>query len=98
MRVTDKGRISFIVEGRIRRGGTVRLTLGKHPTLTVPEARALARDQLALMDQGIDPRQHREEQQQEAQRLATHNEMMGVTLSTMLERYLQARTLNPNYS
>jgi len=96
VRVSDKGKASFIVEGRIRRGGTVRLTIGKHPSTTVAEARTIARDQLALMDQGVDPRRHRDQQAEEADRQAAHATMMRVTLGDMLGRYLAARNLKPS--
>ena len=38
LKVMPNGRISFIVEGRIRGGATKRITLGQHPALSVAHA------------------------------------------------------------
>ena len=55
VKTTPKGRISFIVEGRIRGGRTRRITLGQHPAMNVAEAKVLAREHLAQMQRGEDP-------------------------------------------
>ena len=42
VKVMPSGRMSFIVEGRIRGGPTKRITLGQHPALSVADARERA--------------------------------------------------------
>ena len=56
LKVTPKGRKSFIAEGRIKGAGTKRITIGTHPTLSVQQARTEATKVLAEMQLGIDPK------------------------------------------
>lgn len=58
VRITDKGRKSFVVMGRIRKaaGPPIRIYLGRYPLTSLAAARAAARDVLGLMDRGVDPR------------------------------------------
>jgi len=95
IRMNPKGTISFIAEGRIRKGGSVRLVIGKHPAMPVDTARQLAATQLQLMQQGIDPRKHSSEQQHNQARAEAKKEALSVKLGSVLERYLKARTLKP---
>ena len=55
VKVMPSGRMSFIVEGRIRGGATKRITLGQHPALSVADARERAAHFIQLMQSGIDP-------------------------------------------
>ena len=55
VKVMPSGRMSFIVEGRIRGGATKRITLGQHPALSVADARKRAAHFIQLMQSGIDP-------------------------------------------
>ena len=55
VKVTPTGRISFIAEGRVRKGRSRRITLGRHPALAMKEARELAMNTLNEMQKGVDP-------------------------------------------
>jgi integrase len=55
VRVSERGAKSFALRFR-RDNEQPRMTLGKHPDMTLAEARTAARDALALVEQGIDPR------------------------------------------
>ena len=82
VRVRRSGAITFFASGRI--GGTgrfVRVTLGKHPTMTVKGAREAARKQLLSIAAGEDPRKVRVRKRAAAQ--AT-----GATLSDVWAHYL----------
>ena len=55
VKVMPSGRISFIVEGRIRGGLTKRITLGQSPALSVTDAKERAAHFIQLMQSGVDP-------------------------------------------
>jgi integrase len=55
VKVMPTGRISFIVEARIRGGSTKRITLGQSPALSASKARDRAGQFIQLMQSGIDP-------------------------------------------
>jgi integrase len=55
LRVSERGVKTFALRFRLR-DEQPRMTLGKHPGMTLAGARTAARDALALVDQGIDPR------------------------------------------
>jgi len=55
VRVTPSGATSFMIQYRNAYGRSRRKTIGQHPPLTVQEARAIARDELAQVAQGFDP-------------------------------------------
>ncbi|MFC6637572.1 integrase arm-type DNA-binding domain-containing protein [Sulfitobacter sediminilitoris] len=73
--------MSFIVEGRIRGGRTRRITLGQHPTMTVAEAKELAREKLLQMQKGEDPVESRKKEEAREQAL-------GKTVGAVFESYL----------
>ncbi|MGO8840784.1 MAG: tyrosine-type recombinase/integrase [Methyloceanibacter sp.] len=84
VRVTDKGKRTFVLVGRFPGG--------KHPTrreiaevgvLTLEAARQKARDWVALIKKGIDPRVEQERQRQTELRKQRH------TLSAVAEEYLK---------
>ncbi len=77
------GSKTFIAERRID-GKTVRATLGKHPVLSAPLARDMASKVLGGMVSGINPIVEKRERK-----------IKGVTLSTVFEDFLNARTLKP---
>ncbi|MFC6637775.1 tyrosine-type recombinase/integrase [Sulfitobacter sp. JBTF-M27] len=88
VKVTPKGRISFIVEGRIRGGRTRRITLGQHPAMTVADAKELARDKLLQMQRGEDPVEVRKA-------VEAREEALGKTVGAVFDSYLAARDLKP---
>lgn len=56
-RVTPTGKLSFIVQGRVKGSGKeARLTIGTYGIFTVDQARDVAREHLRSMRLGIDPR------------------------------------------
>ena len=59
--VTPKGAKRFVVQYRRKRGKQTTLTLGAYPTLTVEQARALAKARLAEVAAGADPVLERKE-------------------------------------
>ena len=59
VRVSPKGARSFVLLYRID-GRARRLTLGRHPVLSLSEARRIAQQALAQVTQGIDPAPERE--------------------------------------
>ena len=86
VKVTPTGRISFIAEGRVRKGRSRRITLGQYPTLSMKEARDLAMDKLNKMQKGIDPvlREREEKGKQEA---------FSKTLDEIFHEYLSQKAL-----
>ncbi|MDU8943490.1 tyrosine-type recombinase/integrase [Ovoidimarina sediminis] len=60
LKVTPRGRKSFIAEGRIKGAGTKRITIGTYPALSVDQARREASKILADMQMGKDPKAERE--------------------------------------
>ena len=52
VRITPKGNIGFFAEGRIRKGRTKRIALGRYPVLEINEAREKAREVLYQLRYG----------------------------------------------
>ena len=65
IKLSAKGTITFIAEGRIKGGGTKRVSLGKYPLMPLDMAREKARDALLLMNQGLDPIKIKEQERQQ---------------------------------
>ncbi len=59
LRVSNAGSRSFVVSYRTHSGKQGRTTLGSYPTLTVDQARELARKQLAIVEAGGNPSEDR---------------------------------------
>lgn len=59
IKVTAKGQASFVVEGRIKRGGTFRITLGSVEHISLKDAQAQALDIMASAKRGINPKYDR---------------------------------------
>ena len=95
VRVNPGGKVVFVVEGRVKRGKPVRQSLGNADTLTVTEARSLAQGPLKLMAEGIDPRKHRVEAEAAEQKARQRDQALAVTLGSVFDRFLVARTLKP---
>ena len=73
---------AYIVQREVR-GRTIRMTLGRHGTVTCMQARAAVRQALATMARGVDPREERRRQ-----------EVQGRTLAMVYADYLVARKAN----
>lgn len=57
LRVTPKGKVTFIVQGRVEGSGKeARITIGPFGVFTVDQARDVAREHLRNMRMGLDPR------------------------------------------
>jgi hypothetical protein len=80
LRVGTKSK-AFFVEHRID-GRTVRATLGKHPVLTAPAAREMAKEALGRMVRGINPTVEKRERK-----------IKGVTLATVFDTFMEGRAL-----
>jgi integrase len=61
LRATASGAKSYIFQGKIH-GGTVRVTIGDPRSWTIDDAQEEARRLQILVDDGIDPREHKAEQ------------------------------------
>lgn len=69
VRVLKSGKISFTLHGRFPGGGAfTRRALGAYDELTLLEAREKAREWLKLIERGIDPQTHEEQQRRTAER------------------------------
>ena len=69
IKVTAKGQASFVVDGRIKNGGTFRHTIGGVDHILAKDARVKAHEMIALAKRGIDPRYHQANKPLEAQTL-----------------------------
>ena len=54
-RVSHLGSITFLAEGRIKRGPNKRVSLGRYPVLSVENGRERAKQTLLKLSQGVDP-------------------------------------------
>lgn len=88
VKITPSGRVSFIVEGRIKGGRTRRTTLGQFPAISVSRAREEASDVIRTMKQGNDPKLVREAE-------IAKNHALGKTVGAAFEEYLLVRDLRP---
>ena len=69
IKVTAKGQASFVVDLRIKNGGTFRHTIGGVDHILVKEARIKAHEMIALAKRGTDPRYQQPNKPLEAQTL-----------------------------
>jgi integrase len=67
LRVTDRGVRSYTLMYRVS-GRQRRLTLGRHPVMSLTDARLRAREALQLVERGIDPAASRAEERRERER------------------------------
>jgi integrase len=95
IRIGDHGGVSFFAMAR-RRGGNrnpIRLQVGRYPTISLAEARERARALLRDLQDGIDPRERKAEQQRiEAARQASR---FAAVAEQFIQRHVaKARTAN----
>ena len=95
IKVSTKGTISFIAEARIKRGKPKRFTLGRHPLLSVNDARRKAREALLVMRDGFDPIELEEEERQQRARIADINDAKKITLRTIFSDFQALRDHKP---
>ena len=84
LRVTPKGEPAFIFQGEMA-GRTLRITIGKPSAWSIPQAQGKARELQRLIDQGIDPRIHRADQER-------HVNAQAITVGEAWNQYVQERT------
>jgi integrase len=93
IRVGDHGGVSFFIMARQRGGGRgpIRIAVGRYPTLALAEARDRARLLLRDLQDGVDPRERKAEQQRiAAARLASR---FDVIAEDFIQRHVaRART------
>jgi len=90
LRVTDRGRKSFVVVRRV--GGSSKLhysTLGVYPEMSLAEARQRAPEVLRILAQGKTPQQFKKEE--EAQRRRAEEERRANAFSVVAEEYIKRR-------
>jgi integrase len=95
IRIGDHGGVSFFAAARRRGGGRtpIRITFGRYPTLSLAEARERARALLRDLQDGIDPRARRAEQQR-AEAAARATQFGVVAEQFILRHAARARTAN----
>lgn len=78
VRVTTKGKLTFIVQGRITGSGdSARISIGPYGVFTVDQARDAAREHLRTMRMGDDPRE-----------LKKHEQTLRITLQEVCDDYV----------
>jgi len=93
VRITPKGNIGFFAEGRIRKGRTKRIALGRYPVLEINEAREKAREALYQLRSGVDPHTlERDKLALEAKQEALEA-ACSVTLQKVIDDYFRSRPI-----
>ncbi|MFT4583054.1 MAG: hypothetical protein ACI8XZ_002812 [Gammaproteobacteria bacterium] len=93
VRVSPKGCIGFFAEGRIRKGRTKRIALGRYPVLDIDEAREKAREALYQLRSGVDPHAlEREKLALEVKQKALEK-ACAVTLQRIIDDYFLSRPI-----
>lgn len=89
IRVTKKGTVSFICEGRVKGSGgsAKRITLGRYPAYSLDQARELAKDHLQCFQQGEDPLKVRKK------KVDIFKEADSYTLAEVFREFLSRRSL-----
>ena len=89
VKVMPTGRVSFIVEARIRGGSTKRITLGQSPAMSAIAARARAAECLQKMQLGIDPIKEKKVE-------AARKDALSKSLDEVFNAYVSNRGLKAN--
>lgn len=97
LRVTATGAKSYIFQSRLH-GVSIRLTVGDVRTWTVAEAQAEATRLKTLTDQGVDPRQVKEEQRAKDEALKAERKRKAVTVGEAWTAYVEAKTKQGKWS
>src|SRR5690606_4399576 len=85
------GSKKYILESRLQTGKNIRLTIGDPRAWSIDAAQMEARRLQTLIDQGIDPRQQKEENRQKALATETAARKKAFTLGDAWPVYLAAR-------
>ncbi len=84
LRISNVGTITFFVQKRDTNNKVIKTTLGRYPTTTISQARALAIDKLNTIAAGVNPNDKKRE--------AINNR--GITLGKVFNDYLVSRGTN----
>ncbi len=95
VKVTPLGDMSFITEGRVRRGRTRRIKVGPYPTLTLKEAKQRARVLLSKMHSGEDPVESERKRKEEEARERAIEVAKSKSLGEVWDEFLEHRGLKP---
>lgn len=90
LRATSSGAKSYIFQSKIH-GQTVRLTIGDSRSWSIDKAQEEARRLQTLVDSGIDPREHRAEQQAAHEARRVEARRRDVTFGEAWDSYVEAR-------
>ena len=86
-----EGNKAFIFQGKLASGQDVRVTIGDTRTWGIDKAREETRRLQMLIDQGIDPRQHKKEQAASAEAKRVEERRIGETVGDAWLVYCEAR-------
>ena len=78
LRVTPNNRKTFSLHTRIKNGENVQITIGTYPVVSLKDARAIAKNHLASIKRGHDPRE-------QARMAKAHAEAHRITLHKLLD-------------
>ncbi len=90
LRATPAGARSYIFQSKIH-GQTVRVTIGDPRSWSIEKAQEEARRLQTLVDSGVDPREHRAEQQAAYEARRTEARRRDVTFGEAWDEYVEAR-------
>ncbi|WP_034294475.1 integrase family protein [Herbaspirillum sp. RV1423] len=90
LRATLSGAKAYIYQGKIH-GRTVRLTIGDPRSWSIDKAQEEARRLQTLVDTGIDPREHRVEQQAAYEARKVEEYRKDVTFGEAWDKYVESR-------
>lgn len=90
VRATTSGSKAFVFQGKLS-GNAIRVTIGDVKAWGIDEARVEARRLQTLIDQGIDPRQHKQERIEAAKAKHEETRRQGVTVAEAWAAYIAAR-------
>jgi len=96
IRVSRKGKVSFIAEGKIKGSRKMRrITIGSFPAFSIDDAKEIASGHLRLMSQGVDPVEKRKEDSKAKTKSEALKKSLDVTLEDILKKFYQSRELKP---
>lgn len=95
VKVTPKGRVVFVAEGRIKGGKTKRVTIGNHPVIKLDKAREMAQASLLVMKQGDDPIELDRQEREGKVKAAALSDALAIPLQTVFDDFLRGRNHKP---